>query len=206
MVIDSFIFIILGIDLSLLTYDATEKQRKSAEAIATSVKKLIKFLINYPKVLVAAVNGVAQGLGVTLLPYFDITFASDKATFSLNTYAKPGQVPEGFVSHAFPSSNRRIFNEMLLLGKSITASEAKENGLVSSVIWPDKFFESIIPQMELLENIPADGLKVVHNYIKKQLQTNIIDEETKQLIKNWTTPHFAKKVRQHIKLNNISFQ
>ena len=189
-----------------MTYDATEKQRKSAEAIAISVKKLIKFLLNYPKILVAAVNGFAQGLGVTLLPYFDIVFASDKATFSLNNYAKLGQVPEGYASHTIQSSNRRMFNEMLLLGKSITASEAKENGLVSSVIWPDKFFETIIPQMELLEHIPAEGLKIVHGYVQQQLQSNIIDEETKELIKNWTSPQFPKKVRQYIKLNNLYFQ
>ena len=201
-----FLILILGIDLSLLTYDATEKQRKSAEAIAISVKKLIKFLLTYPKILVAAVNGFAQGLGVTLLPYFDIVFASDKATFSLNNYAKLGQVPEGYASHTFQSSNRRMFNEMLLLGKIITASEAKENGFVSSVIWPDKFFETIIPQMELLEHIPAEGLKVVHGYVKQQLQSNIIDEETKELIKNWTSPQFPKKVRQYIKLNNVYFQ
>ena len=199
-------FLVLGIDLSVLAFDASEKQRKSAEAIATCVKKLVKFLLNYPKILVAAVNGIAQGLGVTLLPYFDIIFASDKATFSLNTYAKLGQVPEGFASHTFPSSNLRVFNEMLLLGKTITASEAKEIGLVSSVIWPDKFLESIIPQMELLERIPAEGLKIVHGYIKVQLNSNIVEEETKELIKNWTTTNYPKKVRQFIKLNNISFQ
>ena len=183
-----------------MTYDATEKQRKSAEAIAISVKKLIKFMLNYPKILVAAVNGLAQGLGVTLLSYCDIIFASDKATFSLNTYAKLGQIPEGFASHVFPANNRTRFNEMLLLGKTITASEAKEFGLVSSVIWPDKFLESIIPQMELLEPIPTEGLKIVHGYIKHQLNSSIIEEETKELIKNWTTPHFAKKVRHYIKL------
>ena len=202
----NIIFLILGIDLSVLAFDASEKQRKSAEAIATCVKKLVKYLLNYPKILVAAVNGIAQGLGVTLLPYFDIIFASDKATFSLSTYAKLGQVPEGFASHTFPSSNHRVFNEMLLLGKTITASEAKEIGLVSSVIWPDKFLESIIPQMELLERIPAEGLKIVHGYIKVQLNTNILEEETKELIKSWTTTNFPKKVRQFIKLNNISFQ
>lgn len=42
----------------------------------------------------AGVHGAAVGLGVTMLPFFDMVFASDKATF-YTPYAKLGQVPEG---------------------------------------------------------------------------------------------------------------
>ena len=193
-------------DLSILTYEATEKQRKSAETMANSIKRLVKYFLSYPKVLVAAVNGHAKGLGVTLLSYFDIVFASDKATFSIDTYAKLGQIPEAFASHVFPSNSRASFNEMLLLGKTITATEAKGFGLVSSVIWPDKFLENIVPRMELFEHMLPMGLKTVQSYIKQRLSSIILDDETKELIKNWTSSHFAKNVRQYIKLNHLSFQ
>ena len=197
-------------DLSILTYDATEKQRKSAETMATSIKRLVKYLLSYPKVLVAAVNGHAKGLGVTLLSYFDIVFASDKATFSIETYAKLGQIPEAFASHVFPSHNRTILNEMLLLGKAITASEASSFGLVSSVIWPDKFLEEIVPRMELFERMLPLGLRAVKNSmnsgLKQRLNSNLLDDETKELIKNWTSPYFAKNVREYIKLHHLNFQ
>ena len=193
-------------DLSILTYDATEKQRKSAETLANAIKRLIKFFQTYPKVLVAAVNGSARGLGVTILPYCDIVYASDKATFSLGTYAKLGQIPEAFVSHIFPSNNRAGLNEMLLLGKCITATEAKEFGLVSSVIWPDRFLENIVPRMEMFENMMPEGLKIVQGYGKLRLNSNTIEDETRELIKNWTSTDFAKKVRQYIKHNNLCFQ
>ena len=199
-------YFILGVDLSILTYDAPEKQRKSAETLANAVKRLIKFLLTYPKILVAAVNGYAKGLGVTILPYCDIVYASDKAIFSLETYAKLGQIPEAFASHVFHSNNRATFNEMLLLGKNITATEAKEFGLVSSVIWPDRFMENIVPLMDKFENMPSEGLKIVQGYGKHQLSSNVLEEETRELIKNWTSSYFAKKVRQYIKHNNLSFQ
>ena len=87
-----------GVDLSLLAYDAAEKQRKSAEALAAALRRLVKYLSEYPKVLVAAVNGFAHGLGVALLPLFDLVFASDKATFS-TSYVQLQQIPEAFANH-----------------------------------------------------------------------------------------------------------
>jgi peroxisomal 3,2-trans-enoyl-CoA isomerase len=56
----------------------------------------------FNKPLVAAVHGPAVGLGVTMLPYFDMVFASDKATF-YSPYIKLGQVPEGAVALTMPN-------------------------------------------------------------------------------------------------------
>ena len=193
-------------DLSILAYEATEKQRKSAETMANSIKRLVKYILSYPKILVAAVNGHAKGLGVMLLSYFDIVYASDKATFSVETYAKLGQIPEAFPSQRFLSNIHSNLNEMLLLGKEITATEAKEYGLVSSVIWPDRFLENIVPRLELLEHMPSFGLRLVQSYTKQRISAMLFDDETKELIKNWTSSHFARNVRDYIKQHHLNFQ
>jgi enoyl-CoA hydratase/carnithine racemase len=57
-------------------------------------REFLKSLALFSKPLVAGVHGAAVGLGVTMLPFFDMVFASDKATF-YTPYAKLGQVPEG---------------------------------------------------------------------------------------------------------------
>ena len=128
----------------------------------------------------------------------------------METYAKLGQIPEAFASHVFPFHNRGILNEMLLLGKTITASEATNVGLVSSVVWPDKFLEEIVPRMELFERMLPLGLKTVktsmNSGLKQRLNSNLLDDETKELIKNWTSPNFAKNVREYIKVQHLDFQ
>lgn len=58
-------------------------------------------MAHFPKPLVAGVQGAAIGLGVTMLPLFDMVFASDKATFQ-TPYAQMGQVPEGGATLTLP--------------------------------------------------------------------------------------------------------
>ena len=58
-------------------------------------------LSQFHKLLVAGVNGSAVGLGVTMLPFFDMVFASDKATF-YTPYVKLGQIPEAGATLTLP--------------------------------------------------------------------------------------------------------
>ncbi len=124
-------------DLTGLTHDSTEKQRRSAESLATAVKTFVKFLLSYPKLLVAGVNGSATGFACTMLPLFDIVYASDKAVFGAD-FAKLGQIPEGCASVTLGNSRSMIVNEMLLLGRTLTAMEMAAAQVVSAVFLPDR--------------------------------------------------------------------
>ena len=73
-----------GVDLHFLCADHQERRKSQAALMAAAIERLVLTLSTFPKLLVAAVNGDATGLGVTLLPLFDIVYANDKATF--NTY------------------------------------------------------------------------------------------------------------------------
>jgi enoyl-CoA hydratase/carnithine racemase len=57
----------------------------------------------FPKPIVAAVNGMAVGLGTTMLPYCDIVLASEDARFRL-PFARLGVVPEAGSTFTLPAT------------------------------------------------------------------------------------------------------
>nr|XP_048286328.1 enoyl-CoA delta isomerase 2-like [Myodes glareolus] len=131
-----------GNDLSNLISAAGEIQELAIKC-AIALRDLVSSFIDFPKPLVAVVNGPAVGLAVTLLGLFDAVYASDKATFH-TPFSHLGQSPEACSSYTFPKiMGPAKATEMLLFGKKLTAREACAQGLVTEV-FPDSTFEKEI--------------------------------------------------------------
>jgi enoyl-CoA hydratase/carnithine racemase len=91
-------------------------------------------LLEYPKLLAAAVNGPAVGIGTTLLFHCDLVYASDTATFWA-PFTRLALVPEFCSSITFPRTmGLAKANELLLLGKEIDARTAVEWNICSRVV------------------------------------------------------------------------
>ena len=81
--------------------------------------------------IIAAINGVAAGAGVSLALACDLRVAANSARFELS-FAKIGLMPDAGMSWLLP----RIVglgraNELALLGNRLSAAEAREWGLVN---------------------------------------------------------------------------
>ena len=86
-----------------------------------------------PKAVVAAVDGVAVGIGTTLLMHCDFVYASPQANFSL-PFVSLGLCPEYASSLLLPRIvGLRKANEMLMLGRPLNAQEAVTAGLINEV-------------------------------------------------------------------------
>lgn len=71
-----------------------------------SRSQFIESLASFPKTLCAAVHGRCIGLGVTILPLFDVVWATKAASFE-TPYARCGQLPEAFSVLQFASQVSR---------------------------------------------------------------------------------------------------
>lgn len=100
------------------------------------VVRFLETLRDFEKPVVAAVNGPAVGIGVTMLLHCDVVFASDAATFRA-PFAHVGLVPEAGSSLLLPRAlGMAMANDMLLAGRTLSASEALSGGLISRIASP----------------------------------------------------------------------
>ena len=96
--------------------------------------QFIKALHNFPKPLIAAVEGNAVGIGTTMLLHCDAAFAAPDAKFRM-PFVNLGVVPEAGSTYLFPRLVGHIrASEILLTGRVFSGTEAAEIGLVNKEI------------------------------------------------------------------------
>ena len=93
------------------------------------------------KPIIAAINGAAMGVGVTMTLPMDIRICSDNAKFGF-VFTRRGLVPEAGSAWFLP----RIVGlpkslEWIYAGRTVSASEARAAGLVSEVVAPGQLLE-----------------------------------------------------------------
>lgn len=94
-------------------------------------------LARFPKPIVSAVNGLAIGIGTTMLAHCDYVIASDDVRFKM-PFVDLGLCPEGGSSLLFPRSmGYAQASELLILGDFFDAQKALHVGLVNKVTAAD---------------------------------------------------------------------
>jgi enoyl-CoA hydratase/carnithine racemase len=125
-----------GVDLDYLKAHASGQvtgpgPRLGEEAF---VRQFPLDLLAFPKPVIAAINGAAYGVGVTMTLPCDIRLAADTAKLGLN-FAKLGVLPGLGSTHLLPrlvGIARAL--ELVLSARAIVAREAEAIGLVHRVV------------------------------------------------------------------------
>lgn len=120
--------------LFLLEADLSDSQVNSdIHPIHKPVGRFMWEVSHFPKPIIAAVNGPAVGVGVTMLLHCDIIICSND-TFFWTPFARIAVVPEMCSSLLLREQvGHTVANEMLLASKKLSASEALRVGFVSQV-------------------------------------------------------------------------
>ena len=113
-----------------LTDFASDSERSSGEPPVT---RFLNGIRDAETPLIAAVNGPAIGVGLTMLLHCDIAYAAESANFRA-PFTALGLVPEAGSSLLLPLSvGNSMANDILLAGRILSAQEALDCGLVSRV-------------------------------------------------------------------------
>ena len=96
----------------------------------------VRSLINNKKPLIAAVDGAAVGMGVTMVLHCDYVLAGTTASFQY-PFTRYGLVPKGASTLLLPlmAGHPRAFS-LLVMGHPMSAEDAREAGIVNAVVPP----------------------------------------------------------------------
>ena len=115
--------------------------------------------------VIASINGVAAGAGLSLMAICDIAIACKSATFT-SAYTKVGLSPDGSSTYFLQRLiNRRRLMELYLTNRVLNANEALEWGLINKVV-DDNLLEE--ETSKLASNL-ANGPTQAYSSVKKLL-------------------------------------
>ena len=156
---------------------AEEKERVDA-AIAGQRTRAVDFY-QQSKPMIAAINGAAVGLGLTMTLSMDLRIASDKARFSAR-FVRMGLVPEAQSTLYLPQIVG-IANalELSMTGRIIDAQEALRYGLVSRVVAHDRLMDEAMALAGEIAANPTDAVTEA----KRLLHRNMVEGDKEAVVR-----------------------
>lgn len=144
------------------------------------VFQFVTAIANFEKPIVAAVSGLAVGIGTTLLLHCDLVYADDTAKFIL-PFVQLGVCPELGSSLLLPLlCGKQRASEILLCGEPITVQDAKSMGFVNQIAERESLHSTALARAEMMAKLPSNALmaskRLIRQSLKAQLDQAIHDE------------------------------
>jgi len=163
-----------GLDLDhLATMSARspEEHRRDSENVA----RVLRVLYEFPKPVIAAVNGPAIAGGMALATIPDFTLAIPEAKFGY-TEVRIGFVPAIVASFLLRQVGEKHTRDLLLTGRLVKAQEALDLGLVTQIVTADQLMcTARALAQSLLQNSPQ-SMQSVKRLLAKHASRRL-DEE-----------------------------
>ncbi len=135
--------------------------------------RFIHAVAHAKKPIVAAVQGLAVGVGVTILLHCDLVYAAEGTRFIM-PFIDLGIVPEAASTVLLPALvGRQRASELLMLGGPLDAQRAYQLGLVNAVVAPDALFATASQAAHKLAEKPAGALLACKRLLKQANQAEV---------------------------------
>ncbi len=156
-----------GADLNDFADRAETNQKGDGEKMTAGGGTSITGFMQRSKPTIAAINGFAVGIGLTLVLPCDIRIASTDALMSIR-FIKMGLMPElgstRILSQLVGLGNA---TEMSLTGRMVPADEALRMGLVTQVTSPEELVPAAIAKAREIADNPSQAVMMIKELLRK---------------------------------------
>ncbi|MGN2482999.1 2-(1,2-epoxy-1,2-dihydrophenyl)acetyl-CoA isomerase PaaG [Acinetobacter calcoaceticus] len=165
-----------GQDLGDRVVDPNAEAPDLGYSIETYYNPLITTIVNMPKPVICAVNGVAAGAGANIALACDLVIAAKSANF-VQAFCRLGLVPDSAGTWFLPRAvgHARAMG-LTLLGDKLPAETAKEWGMIWDVVEDAELKAKVTELAERLAKQPTFGLSLIKKAIH-QSSNNTFDEQ-----------------------------
>jgi enoyl-CoA hydratase/carnithine racemase len=170
-----------GADLSRFKKDYEHFERTGEPSQFYDIT-LPRIFASFPKPLIAAINGPAVGVGMTMVLACDIRLASESATFSC-PFSRIGLTPEFGSSYHLP----RLVGyaraaEWIMTGITVNAQEALSTGLINYLVAPEALLEEARKMAHGIAFMPQEAIDAAKRLLRQGLDSSLnetLERETK---------------------------
>lgn len=178
---------------------ATREERPpTSPLLARDGSPEVPIALSRGKPAIAAINGPAIGIGLTMTLACDIRLASDRATFSAR-FVKIGLTPECGSTRYLPlvaGFSNALF--LALTGRIIDAQEAKERGLVDRIVPHDSLIDEAMALAEEIAANPTDAIwgakRLIHEAAVENDLRRVVTQEVNMIREQRRLPAHAEAV------------
>lgn len=173
----------------------------------SEVLRFIRLLPVIKKPVIAAVDGIAIGIGTTLLFHCDLVYATSASTFA-TPFLDLGLVPEAGSSLLMPRlmGYQRAF-EMLVLGDPFSADRAREAGFVNAIVPAEALESTAVKAAGRLATKPPEALALARQMLRGDTGdiSQRVDEEAAAFLARLSSPEAREAFQAFIEKRPARF-
>ena len=171
-------------------------------------KEFLDVLIPYSKPVIAAVDGLAVGIGATMTIHCDLVYASEGARFQM-PFVNLGLNPEAGSSYALPQLvGYHNAAEIILLGGMVTAKRAYDMGFVNAVVKQSELMDTAMAAAQRITELPPGPVRLAKSMMKKHFNDKIMEtneHEFNSFLDGLSSPEAAEAMHSFMEKRKPDF-
>jgi enoyl-CoA hydratase/carnithine racemase len=147
---------------------------------STGFPVLLDIVQSFPKPLLAAVNGVAVGLGFTILAHCDLVFVADDARLKV-PFTELGVPAEAGSTYLFPARmGWQRAAHILLTSEWVTAAQAVEYGMAIERCPTDEVLERTLEVAGHIASLSTDSVQAIKQLMVEAQLPHVVDARRRE--------------------------